>query len=253
MEHLTIAQWKDRLETASPLTDEEKNALSKDSRKGVRRLYLSWKKQQQLVHRLLRQFQEMNRFENKLRQKGKRQIAGIDEAGRGPLAGPVVAACVMLKPDAVILGLNDSKQLTAAKRAALFEQIQEEAKSIGIGVVSAREIDRINIYQAARKAMTLAVGKMKAVPDHLLIDAMDLPLDIPQTSLIKGDACSNSIAAASIIAKVTRDRIMQAMDTSYPGYGFADHKGYGTRMHLKAIDRLGPCPEHRMSFAPLKK
>jgi ribonuclease HII len=194
----------------------------------------------------------MNHFENEARLAGAQRVAGIDEAGRGPLAGPVVAACVVLKPETVIPGINDSKQLTAAKRDFLYDQIRGSAAFYGIGIVSAREIDEINIYQAAKKAMVRAVKQMDHQPDHLLIDAMELPLDVPQTSLIKGDARSNSIAAASILAKVTRDRLMCELDSVYPGYDFASHKGYGTKAHLKAIERLGTCPEHRMTFAPLK-
>lgn len=253
MEQLSIARIKEELSQACGLSSERKQALENDPRKGVRRLIRLWEERQFRDQRLIEKFNEMNRLESDLRSIGIDNIAGIDEAGRGPLAGPVVAACVILKPAVVLPGINDSKQLSAAKRNTFFEKIRESAVSIGIGIVSAHEIDEINIYQAAKRAMMLAVGQMDVRPGHLLIDAMELPLDFAQTSLIKGDARSNSIAAASIIAKVTRDRIMDELDDVYPGYGFSGHKGYGTKEHLQAIERLGPCPEHRMTFAPLKR
>lgn len=253
MGQLSIVQIKEELAHTRYLSAEKRQELENDSRKGVRRLITIWEKKRSQIQQLKEKYREMSQFENDLRSMGIDSIAGIDEAGRGPLAGPVVAACVILKPAAVILGINDSKQLSAAKRADYYEKIEEEAVSIGVGMVSAHEIDEINIYQAAKKAMVLAVGQMSVRPGYLLIDAMELPLDLAQTSLIKGDARSNSIAAASIIAKVTRDRIMDELDENYPGYGFAGHKGYGTREHLQALDRLGPCPEHRMTFAPLKR
>ncbi|RYL95475.1 ribonuclease HII [Sporolactobacillus sp. THM7-4] len=252
MRHLSIPQIREKLTNVRKLSIRVRQELENDPRKGVRQLLMSWERREDRIRQLLKMYQDMNGFERDLWTMGKEHVAGIDEAGRGPLAGPVVAACVILKPNTVIPGLNDSKQLTAARRACMYEQIRENAESIGIGIVSSREIDEINIYQAAKKAMILAVNQMIMKPDHLLIDAMELPLDIPQTSLIKGDARSNSIAAASIIAKVTRDRIMNDLDSRYPGYGFAVHKGYGTKEHLQAISRSGPCPEHRMTFAPLK-
>ncbi|WP_100487665.1 ribonuclease HII [Sporolactobacillus pectinivorans] len=252
MHELSIAQIREKLEQAHSLSDGERNNLDQDSRIGVRHLLESWDKKQARYQGMIRKFREMNRFEDEWHLKGARQLAGIDEAGRGPLAGPVVAASVILEPDSVIPGINDSKQLSAVKRDYYFDRINESAVAFGIGVVSAAEIDAINIYEAAKKAMMLAVAQMAVKPDHLLIDAMKLPIQITQTSLIKGDARSNSIAAASILAKVTRDRLMNKLDQIYPGYGFADNKGYGTRTHLLAIRRLGPCPEHRMTFAPLK-
>lgn len=252
MHQSSIAQIKEKLNTARSLTDQERREMARDPRIGVRRLLELWEKKQRRIGEMVDKFHEMNHFEDMLHAKGMKQIAGIDEAGRGPLAGPVVAACVILRPGAVLPGINDSKQLTPSRRVIFYDQIKENALSIGVGIVSAHEIDQINIYQAARKAMTEAVDHMRIRPDYLLIDAMHLPLDIAQTSLVKGDARSNSIAAASIMAKVTRDRLMDELDHLYPGYGFAAHKGYGTKAHLQAIRRLGPCLEHRMSFAPLK-
>ena len=187
-----------------------------------------------------------------------RFIAGIDEAGRGPLAGPVVAACCILPKDAVILYLNDSKKVTALRREALLPEIKEKAIAYGIGIVDEKRIDEINILQADYEAMRIAVQKTSAMlqakgladaPGLLLNDAVTIPgVDIPQESIIKGDAKSVSIAAASILAKVTRDHLMEAYDAQYPEYGFARHKGYGTKEHIEALKRLGPCPIHRRSF-----
>ena len=187
-----------------------------------------------------------------------RFIAGIDEAGRGPLAGPVVAACCILPKDAVILYLNDSKKVTALRREALLPEIKEKAIAYGIGIVDEKRIDEINILQADYEAMRIAVQKTSAMlqakgladaPGLLLNDAVTIPgVEIPQESIIKGDAKSVSISAASILAKVTRDHLMEAYDAQYPEYGFARNKGYGTKEHIKALKRLGPCPIHRRSF-----
>lgn len=187
-----------------------------------------------------------------------RFIAGIDEAGRGPLAGPVVAACCILPKDAVILYLNDSKKVTALRREALLPEIKEKAIAYGIGIVDEKRIDEINILQADYEAMRIAVQKTSAMlqakgladaPGLLLNDAVTIPgVEIPQESIIKGDAKSVSIAAASILAKVTRDQLMEAYDAQYPEYGFARNKGYGTKEHIEALKRLGPCPIHRHSF-----
>lgn len=187
-----------------------------------------------------------------------RFIAGIDEAGRGPLAGPVVAACCILPKDAVILYLNDSKKVTALRREALLPEIKEKAIAYGIGIVDEKRIDEINILQADYEAMRIAVQKTSAMlqakgladaPGLLLNDAVTIPgVEIPQESIIKGDAKSVSIAAASILAKVTRDHLMKAYDAQYPEYGFARNKGYGTKEHIEALKRLGPCPIHRRSF-----
>ena len=187
-----------------------------------------------------------------------RFIAGIDEAGRGPLAGPVVAACCILPKDAVILYLNDSKKVTALRREALLPEIKEKAIAYGIGIVDEKRIDEINILQADYEAMRIAVQKTSAMlqakgladaPGLLMNDAVTIPgVEIPQEPIIKGDAKSVSIAAASILAKVTRDQLMEAYDAQYPEYGFARNKGYGTKEHIEALKRLGPCPIHRCSF-----
>ena len=187
-----------------------------------------------------------------------RFIAGIDEAGRGPLAGPVVAACCILPKDAVILYLNDSKKVTALRREAMLPEIKEKAIAYGIGIVDEKRIDEINILQADYEAMRIALQKTNEMlqakgladaPGLLLNDAVTIPgVDIPQESIIKGDAKSVSIAAASILAKVTRDHLMEEYDALYPEYGFARNKGYGTKEHIEALKRLGPCPIHRHSF-----
>ena len=176
-------------------------------------------------------------------------VCGIDEAGRGPLSGPVVAGAVILPKDCEILFLNDSKKLSEKKREALFTEIQEKAVSFGIGVVGPERIDEINILQATYEAMRIAVSKLSVPPDLLLNDAVTIPgIDIVQIPIIKGDAKSVSIAAASILAKVTRDHMMQEYDVLYPEYGFAKHKGYGTAAHIQAIKKFGPCPIHRKTF-----
>lgn len=176
-------------------------------------------------------------------------ICGIDEAGRGPFAGPVAAGAVILPKDVDILYLNDSKKLSEKKREQLYDEIMEKAVAVGIGIIGSERIDEINILQATYEAMRIAVGNLKVRPDILLNDAVTIPgMDIRQVPIIKGDAKSVSIAAASIVAKVTRDRLMVKYEEEYPGYGFARHKGYGTAEHRESIKRLGACPIHRRTF-----
>jgi len=192
---------------------------------------------------------KLSQYEIDAATKGYHLIAGIDEAGRGPLAGPVVAACVILPEGCCIEGINDSKKLSPAKREALYDIITKQAVSYGIGIVDEKCIDEINILNATKLAMKKAVEQMDPKPDILLIDAVRLEdIGIPQISITKGDALSISIAAASIIAKVTRDRMIEAMDSLYPEYGFKKHKGYGTAEHINAIKKYGICPIHRISF-----
>lgn len=193
------------------------------------------------------------KFETHLRSVGTTPVAGVDEAGRGPLAGPVVVAACILDPHHIPLGLNDSKKLTAAKRETLYEQILATGH-VSIVSVSALMIDAINIRAATLQGMAQAVRGLPVQPAYVLIDGRDVPpnLPCPGEALIKGDARSVSIAAASIVAKVTRDRLMVRSAEFWPGYGFERHMGYGTEAHLEAIKRLGPCPIHRLSFAPLK-
>ncbi|MFC5986275.1 ribonuclease HII [Marinicrinis lubricantis] len=187
-------------------------------------------------------------YEQELWNRGLVHIAGIDEVGRGCLFGDVVAAAVVLPSSFVCEDIQDSKKLSEKKRDALYDIIQEQALAIGIGRVAAEEIDRINIKQAARLAMQKALRQMEIVPDYLLIDAERIETDIPQLSIVKGDSLSQSIAAASIIAKVTRDRLCVHWDQLYPQYGIAKHKGYATKEHREAIRTYGPCPLHRTSF-----
>lgn len=191
--------------------------------------------------------------EYELRRAGFRRVAGLDEVGRGSLAGPVVAAAVVLPARPRIRGLRDSKVLARARREALYEQIVDRADAFGVGCIEVEVIDRINILQATRLAMREALRHLPDPPDHLLIDALTIrEAAYPQRAIIDGDAISASIAAASIVAKVTRDRICDEMDARYPAYGFARHKGYGTRRHYAALVREGPCEWHRRSFAPIR-
>lgn len=195
----------------------------------------------------------MKEYENKLYESGIKLIAGVDEVGRGPLVGPVVAAAVILAPDFFDIRINDSKKLTEKKRNELFSLIEEHAISIGIGVVNEKVIDEINIYEATKIAMKDAINNLSITPEHVLIDAMKLDIDVPSTSIIKGDAKSESIAAASIIAKVTRDRMMYELDKIHPEYDFKNNKGYGTKKHINAINNYGIIDEHRKTFSPVSE
>ena len=195
----------------------------------------------------------MKEFENELYESGIKYIAGIDEVGRGPLVGPVVTAAVILPRYFYDERINDSKKLTEKKRELLYDVIMENAVSVGIGISSEDVIDEINILEATKKAMIEAVNNLSVKPEHLLIDAVKLDIDIPQTSIIKGDAKSESIAAASIIAKVTRDRMMIELDKLHPEYDFKHNKGYGTKKHIEAIEKYGIIKEHRKTFAPCDK
>ena len=193
-------------------------------------------------------------FEAMARRQGYRAVAGIDEAGRGPLAGPVVAAAVILPEEFDLPGLNDSKQLSEKKRNQLYPLIYEQAIAVGIGVGRADEVDEINILQATLKGMSRAVGRLSLPPDFLLVDGITpIPISIDQKTLKKGDSRSLSIAAASVVAKVVRDRIMVAYDRLFPEYGFAGHKGYGSQKHRDAIAQYGPCVCHRRTFAGVKE
>ncbi len=188
-------------------------------------------------------------YEKEYLEKGYQNIAGIDEVGRGPLAGPVCAAAVILPPGLVIEGINDSKKLTEKKREKLYDIIAEEAIAWAVAFVEPEVIDEINIRQATHRAMQMAMDNLKVQPDFLLVDGNDkLPFSVESAYIIKGDAASQSIAAASIMAKVTRDRYMVSMEETYPGYGFAKNKGYGTQLHMEGIRSQGLCPLHRRSF-----
>lgn len=192
-------------------------------------------------------------YENELYDKGINLIGGIDEVGRGPLIGPVVAVCVILPKNYKLEGLTDSKKLSEKKRDKFYNILMKDAVSIGIGIVDEKEIDELNIYQATKKAMAQAVDNMKIKPEHILVDAMPLELDIPTTSIIKGDAKSITIAAASVIAKVTRDRMMYELDEKYPMYDLKHNKGYPTKNHLDALKKYGITKYHRLSYGPVKE
>ena len=190
------------------------------------------------------------KYELELKEKGIKLIAGVDEVGRGPLAGPVVCACVILPKNYYNEEINDSKKISEKKREKLYDIIMQNALSVGIGISSEKIIDEINILEATKRAMKEAINNSKIKPQHVLIDAVKLDIDIPSTSIIKGDAKSQSIAASSIIAKVTRDRMMDELDKKYPQYMFSKNKGYGTKAHIEAIRKYGIIDEHRKSFAP---
>ena len=216
---------------------------------------------QERLEKMEQRFQEMIRQEKVLHEKGIQYVAGIDEVGRGPLAGPVVTACVVLPEDFHVPGVDDSKKLTEKRRLAMNQEIQSRALAIGIGIASPEEIDEMNILEATKCAMVRAFHDAneklgRKIPgaeiQHLLIDALELPdISVPQEGIVHGDASSVSIAAASILAKVTRDRLMEQLDAQYPQYGFAVHKGYGTKRHYAALREYGPCEIHRRTF--LKK
>ena len=247
----TIGNIKKKLETA---TGNEREELIKiyscDERQGVQKLIEKYQKEQVKLQAEIARIEKMKEFEYKYSQYS--YICGIDEVGRGPLAGPVVAGAVILPKDENILYLNDSKQLSAKKREELYDIIMEKAVAVGIGVVSPAQIDECNILQATYEAMRIAIGKLSVKPDLLLNDAVNIPkVDIKQVAIIKGDAKSVSIAAASIVAKVTRDRMMDEYHKIYPEYNFASNKGYGSKEHRDALQKLGKTPIHRVSF--LKK
>ena len=243
-----ISEIKEEIQKAQPeeYTDIYKK-YAEDTRSGVVKLLLQLHKKEEAYQRELIRTEKMKEYEHQYEHLG--YICGIDEVGRGPLAGPVVAAAVILPKDAEILYLNDSKKLSAKRREELYDEIQEKAIAIGIGMAGPARIDEINILQATYEAMRQAIGQLSVEPEVLLNDAVTIPeVVIPQVPIIKGDAKSVSIAAASVIAKVTRDRLMEEYDQVLAGYGFADNKGYGSAEHIAALRKLGPTPIHRRTF-----
>ncbi|MCB8813941.1 ribonuclease HII [Desulfosporosinus shakirovi] len=229
-------------------------ACQNDSRQGVRRLAVQLVKYQQAQVLEQARIQQLLVEENKLWKQGYLLLAGVDEAGRGPLAGPVVAGSCILPAKFDLPGLNDSKMLTESKREKLFIQIQKQAIDYAIGSAESAEIDALNILQATKLAMKRSIEGLTIRPHYLLIDALNLPdVQLPQLPLIGGDHLSASIAAASILAKVTRDRLMVQLHSLYPEYMFSKNKGYGTSEHMQVLKRLGPCPLHRKSFAPVRQ
>lgn len=248
----TIKEIKERLATIDDLDHPLFEELILDGRAGVQAAISKRKRElQKQVDEDLR-LEKMLAYEKELYAQGIDLIAGVDEVGRGPLAGPVVAAAVILPKACKILGLNDSKKIPKSKHKEIYEAVLQNAIAIGIGIKDNQVIDQVNIYEATKLAMMEAIGQLEPQPQHLLIDAMKLDLPIPQTSIIKGDANSLSIAAASIVAKVTRDQMMEEFDCEYPGYDFTQNAGYGTAKHLAGLDKLGVTPIHRRSFEPVK-
>ena len=248
----TIKEVKERLAMIDELDHPLFEELILDGRAGVQAAISKRKRElQKQVDEDLR-LEKMLAYEKELYAQGIDLIAGVDEVGRGPLAGPVVAAAVILPKACKIPGLNDSKKIPKSKHKEIYEAVFQNAIAIGIGIKDNQVIDQVNIYEATKLAMMEAIGQLEPQPQHLLIDAMKLDLPIPQTSIIKGDANSLSIAAASIVAKVTRDQMMEEFDKEYPGYDFAKNAGYGTANHLAGLDQLGVTPIHRRSFEPVK-
>ena len=248
----TIKEIKERLATIDDLDHPLFEELILDGRAGVQAAISKRKRElQKQVDEDLR-LEKMLAYEKELYTQGIHLIAGVDEVGRGPLAGPVVAAAVILPENCKIPGLNDSKKIPKSKHHAIYQAVLDQALSVGIGIKDNQVIDQVNIYEATKLAMMEAIGQLDPQPQHLLIDAMKLDLPISQTSIIKGDANSLSIAAASIVAKVTRDQMMEEFDRKYPGYDFAQNAGYGTANHLAGLDQLGVTPIHRRSFEPVK-
>lgn len=251
-EKYTISQIKEILSSIHSIEDPMFQQLSLDMRKGVQTALKSCQKRIEKEQKRAEHFIEMQYYERLAYQEGASFIAGVDEVGRGPLAGPVVAAAVILPKNIEDLGFDDSKKLSASKREEIYRLIQEKAIAIGIGIVDADIIDQVNIYQASRLAMQQAVSELNIQPDYLLIDVMKIDVNTPQIGIIKGDAKSISIAAASIVAKQVRDQMMQEFDELYPGYDFSNNAGYGTPKHLEGLKSKGICPIHRKTFAPIK-
>ncbi|MBS4967777.1 MAG: ribonuclease HII [Lachnospiraceae bacterium] len=244
----SISQIREEFEAASaeklPSLYQE---YQEDTRTGVRNLILKYRKKEEALEKEKERTEQMKGYEKQYESRG--YVCGIDEVGRGPLAGPVVAGAVILPKDCQILYLNDSKKLTAKKREELYDVIMKEAVAVGIGYASPARIDEINILQATYEAMREAISKLPIQPDVLLNDAVKIPgVNIYQVPIIKGDAKSVSIAAASIVAKVMRDRLMEEYDAHIPEYGFASNKGYGSAQHIEALKKYGPSPIHRRSF-----
>lgn len=249
----TVAALRARYLTGEwPVTAAAIASIRGDRRAGVQQLYAALKRRLDQEQTERARIAAMLRFEQPLWSSGLTDVAGVDEVGMGPLAGPVVAAAVVFAPGTAIAGVDDSKRLDPARREALAGDIRAQAVAIGIGVSGIDEIDRLNVYHAGLQAMRRAVEALPRRPQHLLVDARTIPgVDVPQDAFPRGDARCFSIAAASILAKTYRDRMMLDLDAAHPGYGFAAHKGYDTPEHRAALERLGPCAAHRMSYAAI--
>lgn len=250
--NFSVAEIKLILEQVECFQDSRLEEFAQDPRLSVQKELDKARHRLQKYASLIVKYQEMSVFENQAISNGYHLIAGIDEVGRGSLAGPVLAAAVILPKGLRILGLDDSKKLSKKRREELSEFILKEAQGVGIGMVEPNVIDEINIYEASKKAMIFAINHLPIAPDFLLIDAMKLVHDLPQKNLIKGDTRSVSIAAASVVAKVTRDKIMENYAKKYPEYGFERHSGYGTKKHLEALTKYGVSSIHRKTFAPVR-
>lgn len=248
----TIKEIQQRLELVTDLADPFLAEAANDLRSGVQKAI---EKRKRVIQAELDEdfrLEQVLRYEKELYQAGYQAIAGIDEVGRGPLAGPVVAAAVILPTGCKIKGLNDSKKIPKKKHQEIYQAVMDKALTVGIGLMDSEIIDQVNIYEATKLAMKEALSKLSLKPEYLLIDAMKLDVEMPQESIIKGDANSLSIAAASIVAKVTRDKLMADYDKEYSGYDFAKNAGYGTKSHLQGLERNGVTPIHRKTFEPVK-
>lgn len=253
MNSKSIAQLK-KMFAANQIDQKMINELKKDQRKGVQQIVNMYDKKREKDKQAEQLFNKMTHFESYYYKKGYSYIAGVDEAGRGPLAGPVVAASVILPKGFKLIGLTDSKKLSAKDRMTFFNIIKKQAINYSISVVSNEIIDQVNILEATKKAMKNAIYKLQPKPDQVLIDAVHLEqIPYPSESIVKGDQKSISIAAASVLAKVTRDRIMVDIHKEYPMYQFSSNMGYGTKEHMKMIEKYGISPYHRTSFAPIKE
>lgn len=253
--HLSVAELRHRhLLEGEPLSAEAEAALAADPRAGARALLAALERRRASNRAEGQRLSRLLAFERPLWAQGVTRIAGVDEAGVGPLAGPLVAAAVILPPALRPRGLDDSKKLDAAARDRLAAEVKAGAVAWAVGQASPEEVDRLNPYQAGLLAMRRAVDGLAVAPEHLLVDARRIPgLGVPQQGIVKGDARSLSIAAASVLAKTSRDALMLEAEEAYPGYGFARHKGYGSPQHLAALEALGACPIHRRSYAPVAK
>lgn len=252
---LSLAEIEERfLRRGESATSHFLKKLQRDRRQGARRLHAALARRRERQRDEERRLTALLHFERLLWRSGLRHLAGVDEAGMGPLAGPVVAAAVVFPPEVSIAGIDDSKRLDAGQRDELEGEIRRQATGVGIGLAAVAEIDELNVYQAGLVAMRRAVEALPVHPQHLLVDARRIPdCDVPQSAFEKGDGLNFSIAAASILAKTHRDRLMEELDARYPRYGFAQHKGYATPEHQEAIRRHGPSPVHRCSYTFLKE
>jgi ribonuclease HII len=252
---LSIAEIRRRfLYAPGPVSSQQMKDLRADGRRGVQQVYQAVKRRLDKEREERARIGNLLNFERVLWKAGIERIAGVDEVGVGPLAGPVAAAAVVFAPDVHIDGVDDSKRVDPDKRRELAEEIRANALCVAVGMAEVEEIDRLNVYHAGLLAMRRAIEGLPSPPQHVLTDARTIPgIDVPQNSFTKGDGMNFSIAAASIVAKVHRDALMEEMDAVYPGYGFARHKGYGTPEHQEALRRLGPCPIHRRSFTLVRE